>query len=171
MHTSFKTTLAALLAFSTPALITSGALPANAAEQMVGQLKLMNPVLRATLPGQKVGGGYLTIMNMGSEPDRFVGGTAEFAGKVEIHEMKMDAGVMKMRPIPGGLKLPAGGMESLKPGGNHVMFMQLKQRLAEGATHTVELEFEKAGKVTVTFTVKSIADTMKMNQGHSGHDG
>lgn len=167
MHKPIKAALAALIALSTPALIASTAAPLAAAEQMAGTLKLMNPVLRATLPGQKVGGGYLTIMNTGGEPDRLIGGSADFAGKVEIHEMKMVDNVMKMNAIPGGLQLPAGGTEALKPGGNHVMFMQLKEALKEGETRTAELVFEKAGTVTVTFTVKSVADTMKMKEGHS----
>ncbi|MEM1039565.1 MAG: copper chaperone PCu(A)C [Pseudomonadota bacterium] len=173
MHTLAKAAFAALIAVTAQPIITASTTPAFAAEQMVGKLKLGTPVLRATLPGQKVAGGYLTIMNMGDVPDRLIGGSAPFAGKVEIHEMKMEGGVMKMNAIPGGLALPTGTMERLKPGGNHVMFMQLKEDLKEGDTHPVELEFEKAGTVTVTFTVKSIGDTMKMKdgEGHSDHSG
>ncbi|MEL6968126.1 MAG: copper chaperone PCu(A)C, partial [Pseudomonadota bacterium] len=142
---------------------------AHAAEQKAGTFMLKDPTIRATLPGQKVAGGYLTIHNMGPDTDRLIGGMAAFAGKVEIHEMKMDGGVMKMRALPNGLKLEAGTSQTLKPGGNHVMFMQLKEPMKEGETHNATLVFEKAGKVAVTFTVKSIADTMKMKEGH-GHN-
>ncbi|MEM9677743.1 MAG: copper chaperone PCu(A)C, partial [Pseudomonadota bacterium] len=121
MHTFAKAAFAALIALAAQPVITTGTNPAFGAEQMAGKLKLGTPVLRATLPGQKVAGGYLTITNMGNTPDRLIGGSAPFAGKVEIHEMKMEGGVMKMNAIPGGLALPTGTMERLKPGGNHVM--------------------------------------------------
>ena len=107
-------------------------------------------------------GGYMVIKNHGSEPDRLIGGSASFAGKVEVHEMKMDGDVMKMREIKGGLEIPAGGSVTLKPGGLHVMFMKLTEQMNEGETRTVTLEFDKAGSVEMELPVKVV------KPGHSG---
>ncbi|MGI9365016.1 MAG: copper chaperone PCu(A)C [Rhizobiaceae bacterium] len=130
--------------------------------QKIGDLTLMHPTLRATVPGAKVGAGYLVILNNGSSGDRLIGAEASFAGKTEIHEMKMVDQVMKMRQLEGGLPIAAGTTEKLAPGGNHIMFMKLQVPLKTGDKHTVTLEFERVGKVELSFDVKSIAETMKM---------
>ena len=96
---------------------------------MLGDLVINLPVIRATLPNAPAAGGFLTIANKGNQPDRLIGGSANFADPVQIHEMKMDGDVMKMRQIEGGLEIPAGGEVTLMPGGNHVMFMGLKDQL------------------------------------------
>ena len=96
------------------------------------------------------------VVASAEEADRLMAGAADFAGKVEIHEMVMDGDVMKMREIEGGVEIPAGGEVVLKPGGLHVMFMQLDQQLEEGAKLPATLTFEKAGDVTVTFNVESL---------------
>lgn len=145
---------------------------AVAGEVTVGDLKIDQPYARATVPGAPVAGGYMTITNTGSQPDRLVGGSASFAGRVEIHEMKMQGDVMKMREIAGGLEIPAKGSVTLKPGGYHVMFMKLKEQLKDGEKRTATLVFEKAGKVDLQFAVKNIARGKK-HGGHgmkSGHD-
>ena len=150
----------------------------NAHEYKVGNLIIDHPVARATAPGARVGGGYVVIHNNGTEDDRLIGGQAEFAGKVEIHEMKVEDNIMKMRPISGGLIIPAGGMVTLAPGTNHIMFMNLSEGLKEGAEHKATLTFEKAGTIDVIFQIKSIADTLKLKgakkmdhskMNHSGH--
>jgi periplasmic copper chaperone A len=132
------------------------ALPAQSAEVMVGKLKISAPWARATPKGAPVGGGYLTITNMGSEPDRLVGGTASIAKAVEIHEMKMDNGVMKMRELANGLEIKPGKSVTLDPGGYHIMFVGLKQQLQKGQHVKATLQFAKAGKVDVDFTVEGI---------------
>ena len=70
--------------------------------------------------------------------------------------MKMDNGVMKMRPVAGGLEIKPGQTVKLDPGGYHVMFMGLKQQLKEGEHFKATLDFAKAGKVDVDFTIEGI---------------
>jgi hypothetical protein len=74
----------------------------------------------------------MTIRNTGDKGDVLIGGSAGFAGMVQIHEMKMDGDVMKMREVEEGLAIPPGGEVMLEPGGYHVMFMQLKESLKAG---------------------------------------
>lgn len=132
-----------------------------------GDLLLKHPTLRATAPGAKVGGGYVTITNTGNEADRLVGGSAAYTGKVEIHEMKMENDVMKMSSLNDGLEIPAGETVKLVPGGYHIMLMKLADQLKEGEMRKLTLTFEKAGTFEIDFHVKSIADTMKMKKKHS----
>ncbi len=148
--TLLKKTIAALvlsLTMFTPA--------AHAHDHRIGDITIDHPIARATLPGQKVGGGYMALVNTGSVSDTLVGATADFAGKVEVHEMKMVDSVMKMGRLPEGLPVPAGETVKLAPGGYHIMFMRLKEPLKEGETRKVRLTFEKAGNVDVEFQVKS----------------
>lgn len=120
-----------------------------------GDLTISDGWLKAMLPGQPAGGGYLTIANKGQLPDRLVGVSTPAAGKSEIHEMKVENDVMTMRPIEGGLDIPAGGSVELKPGGLHLMFMQVTEPFEKGATVPVTLEFEKAGKVELALPVRA----------------
>lgn len=129
----------------------------------VGDLKIMSPIIRATPLNAPVSAGYMMIQNSGSENDRLIGGTASFAGKVEVHEMKMDGEIMKMRKVAGGLEIPAGGEVTLKSGGLHIMFMKLEEQMVAGETHMMSLEFEKAGSVEFELPVK------KVERGHHRH--
>ena len=138
----------------------------HAESSRIGDLMIHNPVARETAPGAKVGAGYLMIKNIGSASDTLIGGSAIFAGKVEIHTMRMENQVMKMQPLEGGLEIPPNTSVKLMPGGNHIMFMRLKNPLKAGEQQQATLEFAKAGKVEVTFDVKSIAQTMKMKHSH-----
>jgi copper(I)-binding protein len=122
----------------------------------VGDLEIMAPIIRATPPNAKVAAGYMTIKNKGSETDRLTGGTATFAEVVEVHEMKMDGEIMRMREIEGGLEIPAGGEVVLKTGGLHIMFMKLKEQMKEGDTHKVTYQFENAGSVELELPVKHV---------------
>lgn len=131
-------------------------LPAQAADVMVGQMKISAPWARATPKGASVGGGYMTITNMGTESDRLDGGATGVAAGLEIHEMKMDNGVMKMRPVTGGLEIKPGETVTLKPGGYHLMFTGLKQALKQGEHVKATLNFAKAGKAEVDFTVQGM---------------
>ena len=132
------------------------ALPAQADDAAAVGVKISAPWARATPKGAAVGAGYMTITNHGSAPDRLVGGAADVASGFEIHEMTMDNGVMRMRPLGKGLEIKPGQSVELKPGGNHVMFLGLKKPLAQGDRVKATLAFEKAGKVDVDFTVESI---------------
>lgn len=135
-----------------------------------GDLEISTPYARATVPNAPVAGGYLTIHNKGSVAERLLGGSASFAGKVEIHEMAIENDIMKMRPLSDGLEIPAGATITLKPGSYHVMFMQLQEQLIAGQTRDVILQFEKAGEVSVPFLVQDLGSSKKqMDHSKHGH--
>jgi periplasmic copper chaperone A len=130
--------------------------PARAAEVRAGDLVITQAWSRATPGGAKIGGGYLTIENKGATPDRLIGGSADIAGKIEVHEMAMKDGVMTMRPLDKGLSIEPGKTVKLAPGGYHLMMFDLKGPLKQGEKLAVTLEFEKAGKVQVPFDVAGV---------------
>ncbi|MGZ5870607.1 MAG: copper chaperone PCu(A)C [Bradyrhizobium sp.] len=140
--------------------------PARAEEIKAGDLVITQAWSRATPGGAKVGGGYLTIENKGSVPDRLIGGSAEVADKVQVHEMAMNNGVMTMRPLDKGLVIDPGKTVKLAPGGFHLMLLDLKSPLKQGDRLPVTLEFEKAGKVALSLDVQGIGA-----QGPAGVDG
>jgi len=129
---------------------------AAAEEYSVGTIQIGNPWTRATPKGSTVAGAYMTITNKGSAPDRLVGGSSSVADRFEVHSMVMDGGVAKMRPVDGGLEIKPGETVELKPGGFHVMLTGLKQPLHKGQKVKATLEFEKAGKVEVEYTVEAL---------------
>ncbi len=130
--------------------------PAQAADVTVGSLTISAPWARATPKGASVGGGYMTITNTGPAPDRLVGGSTDIAKSFEVHEMKMEGGVMKMRPVASGLEIKPGQTVTLDPSGYHVMLVGLKDQLKQGSHFKATLEFAKAGKVDVDFVVEGI---------------
>ena len=132
------------------------ATPLRADEVKAGDLVITQAWSRATPGGAKTGGGYLTIENNGSSPDRLIGGSADIAAKVEMHEMSMKNGVMTMRPLDKGLTIEPGKTVKLAPGGYHLMMMDLKGPLKQGDKVPVTLEFEKAGKVQVSLDVQGV---------------
>lgn len=150
------------------ALAAALALPAHAEDVAAGSVKISAPWARATPKGATVGAGYMTITNSGSAPDRLVGGASDVSNRFEIHEMTMDNGVMRMRPIGNGLEIKPGETVELKPGGHHLMFLGLKKPLAQGEHLKATLAFEKAGKVDVDFTVESIG-AQKPDSAGGGH--
>ena len=143
----------------------------------VGDIELKGAWTRQTPPNAKVGGGYVTITNTGETADRLIGGSAEFAGRVEVHEMSVTDGVMKMAELKNGLTIEPGQTVQLKPGSFHIMFMAMKETPKEGDTVSVTLTFAKAGDAVVKMPVAAIGagapKGMKMDHsghGHSGHD-
>ncbi|MBU6436138.1 MAG: copper chaperone PCu(A)C, partial [Betaproteobacteria bacterium] len=94
-------------------------------------------------------------MNHGKSADRLLSASTPVAGSVELHSMTMEGNVMRMREVEGGIALAPGATVALQPGSLHMMFMNLKQPLALGTKVPVTLQFEKAGKVTVSFVVKA----------------
>jgi len=160
-----KKTLAGLAAVLALVLVT----PACAEDVKAGDLVISQAWTRATPSGAKIGGGYLTIENKGSAPDRLLGGSGDVAGKMEIHEMSMDNGVMKMRPLDKGLTIEPGKTVKLAPGGYHLMMFDLKKPLKQGDKVPVTLEFEKAGKVGVTLDVQAVGAQAPAGGDHSGH--
>ena len=109
----------------------------------------------------------MTISNRSRNADRLVSATSPAAQKVEIHSMTMDGGIMRMRPVPDGLPVTAGGKLELKPGGFHIMLIGLKAPLALGSSVPLTLRFAKAGTVTVQLKVERVA--YGMEGGHDGH--
>jgi periplasmic copper chaperone A len=130
--------------------------PVRADEVKAGDLVITQAWSRATPGGAKVGGGYLTIENKGAAPDRLIGGSADIADKVQVHEMSMNNGVMTMRQLEKGLVIEPGKTVKLAPGGYHLMLLDLKGALKQGDQLPITLEFEKAGKVSLSLDVQSI---------------
>jgi periplasmic copper chaperone A len=166
MRTAIVTSLLAILA-----TYLAGPL-ANAEDVKAGDLVISQAWSRATPNGAKIGAGYFTIENKGKAADKLVGVSGEISGKIELHEMSMNNGVMKMRAVDGGLAIDPGKTVKLAPGGYHLMIMDLKSPLKQGDKIPVTLEFERAGKVAVTLDVQGVGaqapgggDGMKMSPG------
>jgi len=143
----------AVLAF---ALLFAGAQNGFAHGFKIGDLEIGHPWSRATPVGAKVAGGYFTITNKGSTPDRLLSISTDISDKAELHEMSVKDGVMTMRPVAGGLEIPAGGKVALAPGGYHLMFIGLKRQPKQGETFSATLTFEKAGTLSVDFAVEGM---------------
>ena len=143
--------------------------PAHADEVKAGDLVISQAWSRATPGGAKVAGGFLTIENKGTAQDRLLSISADIAGKAEVHEMAMDNGVMKMRPLDKGLVIEPGKTVKLAPGGNHLMRQDLKGPFKQGDKVPVTLTFEKAGKVAVSLDVQGVGAQAPGDAGHSGH--
>jgi copper(I)-binding protein len=98
--------------------------------------------VRATVPGQQATGAFMKIT--AKDGGALLGASSPAAGVVQVHEMKMDAGVMKMRALEGGLALPAGQAVELKPGGYHMMLMDLKAPLKKDTLMPLTLVVKNA---------------------------
>src|SRR5437868_7683277 len=144
------------------------AAPVRADDAKAGDLVITQAWSRATPNGAKIGGGYLTIENRGAAADRLLGGTADVAGKVQLHEMAVANGVMTMRPLDAGLPIEPGKTVKLAPGGYHLMLRDLKSPLKQGDQVPVTLEFEKAGKVKLTFDVQDVGAQGPGGAGNTG---
>lgn len=103
----------------------------------------------------ETGAAYLTVKNDGDTPDKLIAVVTPAAGSAALHEMKMEGSVMKMRPVLD-ISVPAHGSIVLKPGGYHVMMMELKEPLKQGMSFPLTLKFEKAGDVSVQVAVQGI---------------
>ena len=131
----------------------SGAL---AHEYQLRTLRIDHPFARATPPGARSGGVFLSVENKGDRTDRLLTVSTPVAGTAELHQMVMDAGVMRMRAV-GGLDVKPGDRLVLKPGAYHVMLTDLKRPLHAGETFPLTLGFEKAGSIEVNVEVESMA--------------
>lgn len=138
------------------ASLVLAALPAAGHDYKLGTLEIATPWTRATAPTAKSGGGFMTITNKGTTADRLVSARSNSAARVEIHEMKMDGSVMRMRELEKGLEIPPGATVALKPGGFHIMFMELKAPFAVNGKVPLTLVFEKAGSIDVEMTVEAM---------------
>lgn len=130
--------------------------------------------IRSTVQGQQGTGAFMNIT--AKDAARLVGASSPVAGVVEVHEMKMEGDVMKMRAVPS-LDLPAGQTVQLKPGGYHVMMMDLKQTLPKGSTVPLILRFKDAKgaesqvelKVPVSAMAPGAAAGMAAQHGEQKH--
>jgi periplasmic copper chaperone A len=160
---------AALLVLSTAA---------QAADYDVGSIHISQPWSRATPKGASAGAGYMTVTNKGATPDRVSCVSSDASAECQIHTMTMENGVMKMRPVEGGLEILPGQTVTLKPGGLHMMLIDLKHPLEAGGSVKATLKFDHAGTVDVDYPVAAIGapapgsaaagGSMMMGGDHSG---
>ncbi len=141
-----KTALAAAVAAVALPLFT---LPALAHDGV-----MINDAYARFMPGAMAGAAFMLIENHTSEDDRLIGAAATIAEKVELHtHVHGNDGTMQMVPVPEGFVIPAEDVHELKRGGDHVMFMGLKEHPAEGSTVHLTLTFEKAGVIEIDVPV------------------
>jgi len=126
---------------------------AHATDYDVGSIHVAAPWARATPKAASAGAAYLAVTNNGTTPDRLSCAGSEAAAQCQIHTMTMDNGVMKMRPLAGGIEIKPGETVTLKPGSDHMMLMNLKHPLEAGKTVEATLQFEKAGTLKVEFAI------------------
>jgi copper(I)-binding protein len=135
------------------------ALPAMA------QVSVEGAWMRATPPGARTAAGYATIRNVSASADRLVAVASPAAERVETHTTVRDGEVSRMREVKG-YALPAKGSLELKPGGSHLMFVNIKAPLKAGQTVDAVLKFEQAGEVKVRFEVRPLGSVMPEHSHH-----
>jgi periplasmic copper chaperone A len=117
---------------------------------------ISNAWAAVTPGGAKVGAGYLTVTNPGAQDDHLVSASSPRAAHVEIHDMKMEGDMMTMHSMDEGLVVPAGKSAALKPGGGHLMFIDITTPFVAGETIPVTLTFEHAGAIEAQLPVRPI---------------
>ncbi len=122
---------------------------------LAGDMEVSGAFLRASPKVANAGAGFLTVKNATGQDDRLIGAQADISKIVELHTHVRDGDIMRMRPVEA-IALPAGATAELKPGGDHVMFINLSKPLEEGQKIPVTLVFEKAGRKTVEMPVLSV---------------
>ena len=137
---------------------------------ILGDLHLSHPRVLETPPNARTAGGFMTIRNDGTAPNRLVSATSPAAERVELHTMTMENDVMRMRELEDGIVLPAGETVELEPGGLHVMFINLTAPFVVGDQVPVTLTFEDGQSVETTLpVVERTMDAHSMPAGHGGH--
>lgn len=129
--------------------------PAQA--QQFGDLRIEGAWIRQMPAVAPASAGFMTIHNQGNKDDRLIAVNADISQKIEIHNMIMEDGVMKMRPLADGIPIPAKGSITLAPGGKHIMFMGLKGAIAANSIIEIEMIFEQAGAITLTLPAKAFS--------------
>ena len=148
-----------LLGLRLAGLVLAALLAAPAAlayDYIHGNLKIAHPWARETPRMARAGGAFLVIENTGDTADRLLKATSPAAGRTEVHSVTMDGNVMRMREVEA-IDLAAKSKVELKPGGYHIMLMELKAPLKAGDKFPLTLTFEKAGDVTVEIVVEKMA--------------
>jgi hypothetical protein len=154
LFAKFRHSAAALLVFAGGAALLAG--PAAAADYKIGSLDVTQPWARATPKGASTAAAYMTVTNSGSQAARLSCASTAAAATCQIHEMAMSNGVMKMRPVEGGLEIKPGQTVTLKPGGYHVMLEGLKAPLKAGDKVEATLTSSDGGSVKVEFPIAAI---------------
>lgn len=144
-----------LLCITIAALGAVFSLQGNAHEYTLGSIRIVHPWARATVPGAQTGGAYLKLENSGAD-DKLVSVNGNVSAGSELHTTSMNGNVMTMQKLDKGLAVPAGKTVELKPGGTHIMLVELKAPLKEGTTFPLKLRFEKAGEITVDVKVSGL---------------
>ncbi len=129
--------------------------PAAARSFVLGGIEVTGPWARASLPASADGGGFFTLTNKGTVPDRLIAASSPLAERVEIHFIKVVGDGLRMREREGGLALPPGTTLTLKPRGYHLLLTGLKAPLEPGSQAPVTLAFENAGKMDIELAVEA----------------
>jgi copper(I)-binding protein len=151
-----------LSAYLCVSMLLAGALqgsPAQSQEVKQGDIVISQPWSRAAPRGAEIANSYLTIENKGAAADRLVGGSTDVAEKVQIQQTSMSGGATSAQPVDAGLAISAGDKVVFKPGSYKLALLKLSAPLKKGTKVPITLEFEKAGKVTVSFDVLGAAAT------------
>ena len=151
-------------------LILMAATTASAHDYKVDAITIDHPWAKASIGQAKAGAAYLTLMNDGEAADRLVAVRADVSEIVELHTHTMEDGVMRMRAVPA-IDVPAGGKTELKPGGLHIMFLNLKGPLVEGESFPATLVFENAGEVVVEVAIEAAVGGAHDHSAHEGKAG
>jgi copper(I)-binding protein len=145
------------------------ATPVLAHELTVGDLQIIHPHIPQPAATAKAAGGFMAIVNNGTEPDRLIGVESDIAAKSEVHESKVDAnGVGTMEHVDF-IEIPPGDTVSLEHGGYHIMFMGLASQLTEGEMHKATLIFERTGRVEIEFQIDPPAGMGEMDHSTMSH--
>lgn len=139
---------------------------ANAADAGAG-IVVSEAWIRETPPNAAVAGGYLTLRSAAA--DRLLAVDTPAAASVEIHEMSHEGGMMRMRELADGVELPAGAEVTLKPGGNHLMFIDPVEPVRAGQSIEATLRFANAPEQAVTLEVRPLAGDAEEADAHPAH--
>lgn len=162
---SFPHGLGAIFALSTMPFLVFAAQAAD--DYDVGSIHISQPWARATPKGASAGAGYMTITNKGTTPDRVSCVSSDASARCQIHSMTLEGGVMKMRPVEGGLEIKPGETVKLAPASFHIMFVDLTHPLLQGQIVKATLKFENAGAIDVEYPIVGIG---AMAPGAAGSD-
>jgi len=171
----FARTVATVLTLALTAFTPAIADTHHAHPVKAGDLAISAPWIRASVPGQTNGAGYMVIAHHGKQDDRLLAVQSDAAERIELHTVVTENGMARMRQVDG-VPLAAGKKTALAPGGYHIMFMKLKAPFQAGQTVAATLQFERAGAVAIRFTVQPATyrpegQSGKHGAGHDhGHD-
>lgn len=124
------------------------------------EISVMEPWSRPSPMMAGNGAVYMMLMNKGGQADKLVSVTSDVAETIELHETKMEGDVMKMAPVQGGIEVPAGGSTELKPGGLHVMLINLQEELTPGNKIALTLNFESSDPIKIEAEIRDMGASM-----------